>query len=85
MSEIAIPCCGEAQPTIKDRVVMNGSLSNEICETLRIVESALFGIEPTNDGEKAPINTMEGALTDQTATLEDAARRLHVLVVRLGV
>lgn len=84
MSEIAIPC-GEAQPTIKDRVVMNGSLSNEICETLRIVEDALFGIEPTNDGEKALINTMEGALAEQTATLEDAARRLHVLAARLGV
>lgn len=85
MSEIAIPCCGEAQPTIKDRVTMNGSLSNEICETLRILESALFGIETITDDEKKLINTMEGALTEQTATLEDAARRLHVLVARLGV
>lgn len=84
MNEIAIPC-GEAQPTIKDRVSMNGSLSNEICETLRIVEDALFGIEPTKDGEKALINTMEGALTEQTAMLEDAARRLHILAARLGV
>lgn len=84
MSERSIPC-GEAQPTIKDRVIMNGSLSNEICETLRMVENALFGIEPTKDADKAVINTMEGALTEQTATLEDAARRLHVLVARLGV
>lgn len=84
MNEIAIPC-GEAQPTIKDRVVANGSLSNEICETLRIVEDALFGIEPTNNGEKSLTNTMEGALTEQTAMLEDAARRLHILAVRLGV
>lgn len=84
MNEIAIPC-GEAQPTIKDRVIMNGDLSNEICETLRIIESALFGIEPVKDGEKALINTMEGALTEQTAILEDAARRLHILAARLGV
>lgn len=84
MNEIAIPC-GEAQPTIKDRVTMNGSLSNEICETLRIVEDALFGNKPTKNGEKALINTMEGALTDQTAMLEDVARRLHILVGRLGV
>lgn len=84
MNEMAKPC-GEARPTIKDRVVINGDLSNEICETLRIVESALFGIEPTNDGEKALINTMEGALTEQTAMLGDAARRLHALAARLGV
>ena len=64
---------------------MNGSLSNEICETLRIVEDALFGIEPVKDGEKPLANTMEGALTEQTAMLEDAARRLHILVARLGV
>lgn len=84
MSEIPVPCV-EAQPTIKDRIVMNGNLSNEICETLRIVEDALFGVEPTKDGEKALINTMEGALAEQTVTLEDAARRLHVLAARLGV
>lgn len=84
MNEIAIPC-GEAQPTIKDRVTMNGNLSNEICETLRIVEDALFGIEPTNNGEKSLATTMDGALTEQTAMLEDAARRLHILAARLGV
>lgn len=84
MNEVANPC-GEARPTIKDWVVINGNLSNEICETLRIVEDALFGIEPTNDGEKALISTMEGALTEQTAMLEDAVRRLHILAARLGV